>query len=270
MEGAFSENGSSGSFEGNHQELQTEGSILLFSIICSLLAFSNYLAIVIQFQCKSCSPSCSNWILTYESAIHGMRSNFPNSWFTIFAYRTRKEWKLKLMLLAKHSSGMQTSTARRYQENYHMAMVALKVWPLLLLHWLLVLPSCPQTWNPGIGRNCLYLLALNSLSEEDAVWLSTNIGAKHRFVFRIPAFLNFALLINRERAKISMTFRIPFWWYTYSMRTWETFWKVSFPSNKLIKTSFVWYFDFEVLWTKSYYMLRIFEVLEENEVQTSK
>jgi len=201
MEGAFSENGSSGSFEGNHQELQTEGSILLFSIICSLLAFSNYLAIVIQFQCKSCSPSCSNWILTYESAIHGMRSNFPNSWFTIFAYRTRKEWKLKLMLLAKHSSGMQTSTARRYQENYHMAMVALKVWPLLLLHWLLVLPSCPQTWNPGIGRNCLYLLALNSLSEEDAVWLSTNIGAKHRFVFRIPAFLNFALLIIEKGQK---------------------------------------------------------------------
>jgi hypothetical protein len=42
-----------------------------------------------------------------------------------------------------------------------------------------VLPSCPQTWNPGIGRNCLYLLALNSLSEEDAVWLSTNIGGTH-------------------------------------------------------------------------------------------
>jgi hypothetical protein len=46
-----------------------------------------------------------------------------------------------------------------------------------------VLPSCPQTWNPGIGRNCLYLLALNSLSKERVLWLSTTIGAKHRLVF---------------------------------------------------------------------------------------
>ncbi|KAJ6351036.1 hypothetical protein OIU78_007043 [Salix suchowensis] len=28
--------------------------------------------------------------LTYESAIHGMRNNFPNSWLIIFAYRMRK------------------------------------------------------------------------------------------------------------------------------------------------------------------------------------
>lgn len=96
----------------------------------------------------------------------------------------RMQYLVEMTLHAKHSTRVQTSTVNIYWENCRAAMVASKVLPSLLLHWLWVWPSCPRRWSHLTGREFLLLSTPWDPFERDVLRMSTITDA-HRLLLPI-------------------------------------------------------------------------------------
>lgn len=123
----------------------------------------------------------------------------------------RKELVAQQMLLVNHSYGMQISIVSLYLASCQVVMVAWKVWPLLLLQSPSVLPSCPRTWSPWIGRKFLCFLPPSHLFESDGLYLLAGIDAKHHFILINTYLLSNFLLLTKKGEGLIFYFTQFFW-----------------------------------------------------------